>query len=256
MARPGLILAGYGSGHPLQITIESERALARATRVFAVGLPRALARHLEARRSRCVDLSACFEEGRPYAEAYLDVAAAVLRQASLDPPVAFLSEGAPLLSNALNRFLVAEARRLGIATTALPAVSPIDSLICQLGLDVTAFGLQVFDARRVFERSMPVQASVPLLLLQLGSLAAGAEGGLLAATEAAYAPLADYLARIYQPSHAVVHLANSAEAHAEPIAVAPLSAFMTLLPRIGPASTLFVDRVRPSAGEHNQGGQG
>ena len=248
MARPALILAGYGIGDSLQITVESQRALGRAARVFSIGLPSNLASWFRAQRIKCIDLVSCFEPGRPFAEAYLDVADTVFREAAADPPVVLLSEGNPLLSNALNRFLVMQAKERGIAVQVLPAVSPIDALICQVGLDVGSFGLQVFDARRVVARRIPIQTAVPLLLLQAGSIAIGDTTGRVSVTAEAFRPLADYRGTFYPPSHPVAHLANSADPSAAAIVAAPLSGFDSLMPHIGPASTLFVDRLRQPAG--------
>ncbi len=249
MPRPALILAGYGVGDSLQITVESQRAMARAARVFSIGLPPNLRSLLLSQRVKCVDLSTCFAAGRPFAEVYLDIADTILRQAAEEPPALLLTEGNPLLSNSLNRFLLMKAKERKIVTQVLPAVSPIDSAICQIGLDVGTFGLQVFDARRLYERAMPIQPTVPLLLLQVGAIAAAEAAGTIEPRPEAYRPLAEYLSHYYPSNHPVVHLANSSEPQATAAAAAQLSAFDSLVPRFGPASTLFVDRLRqPSAG--------
>ncbi|MBI5946746.1 MAG: hypothetical protein HY875_01245 [Chloroflexi bacterium] len=247
MARPALILAGYGVGDSLQLTVEAQRALGRASRVFAIGLPPNLDRFLRSQRVTSTDLAPFFAAGRPFAEVYLDIADTVLRQAAEDPPALLLAEGNPLLSNSLNRFLMVKARERKIATQVLPAVSPIDSLICQVGLDVGTFGLQVFDARRLYEREMPVQPAVPLLLLQVAGIAAAEAAGPIEPRPEAYRPLVEYLSRHYPANHPVVHLANSSDPQATAAAAAPLSAFDSLVPAFGPASTLFVDLLRQPA---------
>ncbi len=244
MAGPALILAGYGVGDSLQLTVESQRALARAARVFAVGVPPNLGRLLKAQRIRPVGLSSCFAAGRPFAEVYLDIAETVLRQASEERPALLLSEGNPLLSNALNRFLLMKAKERKLATQVLPGVSPIDSLICQVGLDVGTFGLEVFDARRVYLREMPIQPSVPLLLLQVAGVGLSETSSTAERSAEAYRPLSEYLGRFYPPAPMVVHLANSSDPAAAAASAAPLSAFDSLVPRFGPASTLFVDLLR------------
>jgi len=248
VARPGLILAGYGVGDSLQITVEAQRALGRASRVFVIGLPPNLDRFLRSQRVTSTDLASVFAAGRPFAEVYLDIADTVLRQAAEEPPALLLTEGNPLLSNSLNRFLLMKAKERKIVTQVLPAVSPIDSAICQVGLDVGTFGLQVFDARRVYERQLPIQPSVPLLLLQVGGIAASESAGSIEPRPGAYRPLAEYLSHYYAASHPVVHLANSSDPRATAATAAPLSAFDSLVPRFGTASTLFVDLVRPPAG--------
>ncbi len=244
MARPALILAGYGVGDSLQITVEAQRALGRASRVFAIGLPPNLDRFLRSQRVACVDLASVFAAGRPFAEVYLDIADTVLRQAAEEPPALLLTEGNPLLSNSLNRFLLMKAKERKIVTQVLPAVSPIDSAICQVGLDVGTFGLQVFDARRLYERAMPIQPAVPLLLLQVGGIAASEAAGAIEPHPEAYRPLVEYLSHYYPASHPVVHLANSSDSQATAATAAPLAAFDSLVPRFGPASTLFVDLLR------------
>ncbi len=250
MAGPALILAGYGTGDSLQLTVESQRAMARASRVFAIGLPPNLERLLKGQRIRAVDLSSCFAAGRPFTEVYLDIADTLLRQAADDPPVLLLSEGNPLLSNSLNRFILVQAKERKLVTQVLPGVSPIDAAICQVGLDVGTFGLQVFDARRVYTREMPIQSSVPLLLLQVAGVALSEASPVFAPRPGAYRELSDYLGRFYPPTHPVVHLANSADPQAAAASAAPLSAFDSLVPRFGPASTLFVDLLRlPRAAE-------
>lgn len=248
MAGPALILAGYGTGDSLQLTVESQRALARASRVFVIGLPPNLGRLLRSQRIRSHDLASAFSTGRPFAEVYLDIADTVLKQAAEDPTVVLLSEGNPLLSNSLNRFLLVKAKERGLATQVLPAVSPIDSAICQVGLDVGTFGLQVFDARRLYTREMPVQPGVPMLLLQLAGAGMTENARPFAADPAAYRPLVAYLRQFYPPTHPVLHLSNSSDPREGAASAAPLSAFDTLVPLFGAASTLFVDLVRPPAG--------
>lgn len=243
MPRPALILAGHGVGDSLQLTVESQRAIARASRLFVVSPPPAVERFLRGQRLKPIDLASVCRPGS-YAEWYLDMAGTVLREVELNPPVALLVPGNPLLSNALVRFLVAKAKELRIQTSVLPAVSPIDTLICQVGLDVGTYGLQVFDARRLCERRLPISPAVPLLLLQVGGLAAGETPGAEAAGN--FGPLAGYLARYYPPEHPIVHLANDA---ASPAAAARLAAFPQLAAQFGPASTLFVDRLRQGASQ-------
>lgn len=244
MARQALILAGYGVGDSLQLTVESQRAIARAARVYVIGPPPRLQSLLRSQRIRVIDLARLFEGTRPFAEAYLDAAETILRQAAIEPPVLLLTEGNPLLSNALNRFLMTKAKERGLAMQVLPAVSPIDAAICQVGLDVGTFGLQVFDARRVYTRELPIQPSVPLLLLQVAAIALSESTGPLRREADTYRELADYLRRFYPPGHAIVHLANSSDPVATAVTAAQLSAFDSLVPHFGPASTLFVDLLR------------
>ena len=240
--KPALVLIGYGVSDTLQITVESQRVLARASKAYAVSLPPNLERYLKSLRVTCIDLGERFVEQRPFAEAYLEIADLILQEAQADPPVVLLSPGNPLLSNALNRFLMLKARERKLAVQVLPAVSPIDAVVCQTGLDVGTFGLQVFDARRVVAREQQINPEVPLLLLQLAGVAATEAGVPLPSDADAYAPLGDYLARFYPADHTVTHLTYGANRGG--IASVPLNRFSELVANIGAGSTLFVDLVR------------
>lgn len=242
--RPDLVLIGYGVSDTLQITVESQRVLARLGRCYAVGLPPNLGRYLRSTRVECIDLTGGLAPDRPYTDAYLEIADAILQEVLDDPPVAVLSPGNPLLSNALNRFLMMKARENKLSVQVLPAVSPVDALVCATGLDVGTFGLQVFDARRVVSRRQPVDPGVPLLLLQLAGVAATVSGAAIPTEPEAYVPLVEALRRSYPADHPVTHLADGTRPGGARLATVPLHRFGDIVPHIGTGSTLFVDLVR------------
>lgn len=238
---------GYGVGDGLQITVESQRVLAHLGRCYAVGIPPNLERYLRSLRVEYVDLTAGLPSSRPFADAYLDIAEAILQEIADDPPVVVLSPGNPLLSNALNRFLMIKARERKLRVQVLPAVSPIDILVCATGLDVGTFGLQVFDARRLVARGRPVDTSVPLFLLQLAGVAATTPGAPLSRDPDAYARLTETLLKWYPVDHPVTHLGDGSEPGAARLTTVPLARFEEIVPHIGTGSTLFVDLVRPAS---------
>lgn len=245
---PALVLIGYGVDDTLQITVESQRVLTRHGRAYTISPPPTLSRYLRSLRVACVDLAPRLSTPRPFADAYLDVADAILQQMHDDPPVVLLTPGNPLLSNALNRFLVLRARENKLRVQILPAVSPIDSLICLTALDVGTFGLQVFDARRVVQKAQRVDPGVPLLLLELGGIAAPEEAGRpLSRDPTAYFPLIQHLAQFYPATHPVLHLPAGTDTGSAAPAPVPLARLGELASQVGARSTLFIDRVRRQA---------
>ena len=201
VAPPDLILLGYGVFDSLQLTVETQQVLVRYGRAFTVGLPPALARHLRSLRVKVTDLADRLPAGRPFAEAYLDIASHLLQQTAGERPVIVLMPGNPLSTNAVSRLLAMECRRLGLTFVALPAVSQFDVILSAIGLDVSAFGLQVFDATRVVSRSQCPNPGVPLLVLHAGAFALEEVPGESSRPE--IGPLAGYLARFYPASHTV-----------------------------------------------------
>jgi len=251
--RADLVLIGYGVGDQLQLTVQSSRALARIGRAYALGLPPNLAAYLRSIRVEAVDLVARLPPGQDAATAYLSLAEAILQGVADDPPIAVLTPGSPLLSNAVCRFLVVKARERKIAVRVMPAVSPIDAFITATGLDVGTFGLQVFDARRLVAAPRSPDPTVPLLLLQVGGLAN--DSGITAARTSTtdLQPLADVLAGSYPPDHPVSHLVSDTGL-AQSVGRVPLSGITGLAPAIRGDSMLFLDLVRRAAGD--TGGRG
>ena len=240
MAVPNLILIGYGVTDSLQLTVESQRLLARYGMAYSIGLPPNLAAFLKSQRVKVTDLGGCFAQGRDYAEAYLDIAHALIARTASERPVIFLAPGNPMVFNAVGRYLVMEGKRLGLSVQVVAAVSPLDMIISGIGLDVSTFGLQVFDATRLVSRSMPISPAVPAVLMHLGGFAGNRAPG--ATTASDLEPLVGYLARIYPGDHpaAVVKLGASGMR----VASFPLGQLNTAAGEVDSGSHLFVDAVR------------
>lgn len=240
--QPDLVLLGYGVDDSLQLTVQTQRILAQAGKVYALALPPALARFLKSQRIEVEDLTDRFQPGRPYSDCYLDVADHLFRRAAQEQPVCFLSPGNPMFLNALNRFIVMQAGQRGLSVQTYPGVSLLDAIVSDLGLDVGTFGLQLFDARRLVSRGQQINTAVPLVLLQLAGFAAETVGG-HAAAPADYEPLAAYLARFYPHEH-LVTLLNREPGQGPARATLPLGRFAELVQHVAPSSSLFIDAVR------------
>ena len=239
---PDIVLVGSGVGDSLQITVDAQRMLGHVGLAYGLGVRSRLARHLRASGIQLVPLDDRLID-RPPELGYLSIAQFVLQQAQLDPPAVLIVPGNPLLSNSICRFIAARGKELKLGVQVLAAVSPIDSVVNATGLDVGAFGLQVFDARRLVSRRQRIDPSVPLILLQPAALAAGFAGeDAIAACEG----LAVHLRGFYPPTHAVA-LLSDALGGGPSIARATVDRVGELVRDIGSSSTLFIDLVRPSA---------
>ena len=202
---------------------------------------------MKSQRVECVDLSDRFASGRPFSDCYFDVADVLLKGAGEDRPVVFLTQGNPLFLNSLNRFLILKARERELVVQTLPGVSPLDTIISDLGLDVGNFGLQLFDARRLVARGQQVNTAVPLLVLQVGGFAAETVASDADADDnAAYEALAGYLSQLYPPDHSVTLVNTGGGAQAGRSTVR-LDRFSELVPHISVRSSLFVDALRQRA---------
>jgi len=230
---PSLILAGFGSSSPLQATIEVQQTAVRVGRVLSLGLPERLRALLTRQGVTVTPLDGLFA-GRPFAEGYAAVAQAVLARAEKDPPAMFISQGSPLLVNAITRFLVAEALRLELSLRVFPGVSPVDVVVAEIGIDVGRTGLLTISAGGLLARPVALNPRVPLLVLELAGVQP--EG----ASAEAYGPLAELLQSEY-PANQPITLVNMAGDGGITRSTVALASFGELLPNIDPSSCLFVD---------------
>ena len=233
---PDLILAGFGASDALQITVEAQQAVVRAGRVLALGLPGRLRTVLERQGVEITDLDDRFA-GAAAAEAYAATAAAVLARAEQDPPAVFLSQGNPLLLNAVNRYLVVEANKRKLTVRVYPGVSPVDAIVADLGIDVGRSGLQTLSARGLVDRPVSLNPMTPMLLLQLAGVATDG------ASAEAYGRLLAVLEHAYPPSQPVTMLNMPGDGRITRATVT-IERFAELLPHIDASSSLFIDITR------------
>ena len=239
-----LYLIGFGVGDSLQITVESQRALTRAGRAYALALPPNLDRYLRGLGIAVVNLDETLRSAQSFEDGYLAVAAVVLRKVHEDPPIALLSPGNPLLSNAIARFILIKARERGLHVQVLAGVSPIDVAVSLTGLDVGTFGLQVFDARRAVARNQLINPAVPLLLLQLAGVGVERPGDDPIERASAYSGLVSFLAKVYPLQHPATHLGWTRE-NGFVAQTFPLESLPERSADVRDQSTLFIDRVAP-----------
>lgn len=233
---PELILAGFGASSSLQMTLEAQQMAARIGHVLALGLPTRLRALLKRQGIEVTDLDSSFDD-RPFAEAYAAVAATVLARAEAAPPAMFVSQSNPLLLNAINRYLLVEAKKRGVAIRVYAGVSAMDVVISELGVDVGRVGLQTISARGLAERPAALNPNVPLLVLQIAGLVAEGE------SVEGYGRLVEVLRRAYEDSQPIT-LVNMPGDGRVPRATVTLARFSELISHIDPSSCLFVDTRR------------
>ncbi len=243
---PNLIFLGHGVTDTLQLTVEAQRILARVGKVYCIHFPPNLKRYLKSLRVQCVDLTDRFGAGRAFGEVYLEIADFLLRRAAEERPVVVLTHGNPLFLNSLNRFLIMQAGQRGLSVEAYPGISPIDTFLCQLGLDVGAFGLQLFEAGQLVTRKQRINPGVPLFLLQPAGFAARQVRSPGAQPDDEYRPLVGYLANFYPADHPIT-LLNAADGQKSATqTTVPLRRFLELVPQIRNTSNLFINAIRQS----------
>ena len=239
--RPDIVLIGVGVGGGLQFTIESQRLLDKVGRAYALHLPTPLARHLRSLRIKTIDLSNRVADQRPMRDAYVDVAGFLLERAAVERPVVVLTPGSPLFLNTISRLLVLQGRRAGLEVQTLPGISPLDALISYVGVDVAAFGLQVFTGERLGSRPGRVDPTVPLAGMELAGVGVRHYGADIDDEPRRYGHLFGALARVYAPTHPATMVNVNDGPGGRSHATLPLRRFGEFVHNICENSHLFID---------------
>ncbi|MEP6870885.1 MAG: SAM-dependent methyltransferase [Anaerolineaceae bacterium] len=230
---PALVLAGFGSSSPLQLTVEAQQMAVFIGQALSLGLPERLRTLLARQGVELTELDHLLTD-RSFAEGYAAIGQAVLARAQKDPPAMFISQGSPLFANAITRYLAAEANRLQLAVRIFPGVSVLDVVVAEIGIDVGRAGLQTITAGGLVARPVALNPRMPLLLLEIAGLAA--DGG----SAEAYGPLVALLLESY-PGSQPVTLINTTGNGSISHLTATLETFGELLPNIDTSSCLFID---------------
>lgn len=201
--RGSLTVVGTGIDAVSQLTPATTGAIAAADEVFYLLADPVAARRVQALNPRASSLDHLYgptkERRETYAEFVETIVAAVLGGAR----VCVVLYGHPGLFALSGHEAIVRVRAAGLPARMLPAVSALDCLIADLGVDPAASGLQTYEATYFFVRRPPVDLHATLVLLQVGML--GEKGG---AATASVAPrfrlLLDRLVEHYGPGREAV----------------------------------------------------
>ena len=168
-----IIIIGHGTGDALQLTLQAQHILERFGFAFAIGAPPLLTKMLTASGVELEHLDERMLAASDPSEALMTAADVILKQAEIEQPVIVLVPGNPLFLNSLSRFLVAEGGARKLVVQRLAGISQLDVIINELGIDVAARGIQVFDAAGIAAGRSQPDPRVPTVLFASSSSSAG-----------------------------------------------------------------------------------
>jgi uncharacterized protein YabN with tetrapyrrole methylase and pyrophosphatase domain len=168
-----IIIIGHGTGDALQLTLQAQHVLDRFGFAFAIGAPPLLTKMLTASGVELEHLDERMLAASEPSEALLAAADVILKQVEVEQPVIVLVPGNPLFLNSLSRFLVAEGGARKLVVQRLAGISQLDVIINELGIDVAARGIQVFDAAGIAAGRSQPDPRVPTVLLRVVELVSG-----------------------------------------------------------------------------------
>src|SRR5258708_37520523 len=130
------------------------------------------------------------------------MAAEVVNEVLVDPPVCFATYGHPLLYGHPSVLIQRAAKLLDLRVETFPGISSLDTLLVDLGIDPAADGLQMYETTDLLLRRRLIQNDVPCVLLQVNAIAEpNYQLNRLSAEH--FAPLQNYLLEFYPSEHPI-----------------------------------------------------
>lgn len=164
-----IYLIGSGIRPELHISPESVQALRVAKSLYILHGDPSVVEWVRQFCKDTRDLSSLYRGETQRSTVYKSIASEVLRQALSDPPVALLVHGHPLFLVSAVEMIISAARRNGLITLTLPGISSLDTILCDLSLDL-GYGVQLFDATSLIQNNWSINPQVPLLVFQLANV--------------------------------------------------------------------------------------
>lgn len=162
-----LTVVGIGIAAGAHLTAETRSALERADEVLYVAADPIAASWLQTLNPRTRSLNPFYEPGLPREEIYSTIAEEIVKAAREGRRVCAAFYGHPGFLARPAHEAIARAREEGIAARMLPAVSALDCLFTDLGVDPADTGLQSYEATDFLLHARRPDTSAALVLWQL-----------------------------------------------------------------------------------------
>lgn len=198
------MVVGSGLRAVAHATHEAVEWMRRADRLLHLVADPVTERWLQELSPRAEGLRDCYAEGRPRAEAYAAMVERILAPVRAGELVVACFYGHPGVFVRPGHDAVARARAEGLAAEMLPAVSALDCLFADLGVDPASDGCACFEATDLLVHGRTFDPTCHLVVWQVGVVGELAYRGGGAADPGAVALLVAALAPHYPVAHEAV----------------------------------------------------
>ena len=216
-AAPGsLTVVGTGIAYREQVTPEAASAIERADDVLYLVTQPLTAQWIERTNTRSRSLAGLYAPGKPRRETYAEMVDELLAPVRAGRDVCAAFYGHPGVFVRPGHEAVRLARAEGHRARMLPAVSALDCLVADLGIDPAATGLQSYEATDFLVHRRRPDAAGTLVLWQIGVV--GEPGYAMEPRRENLALLVESLLQSYPREHeAIVYEASPYPLVADPL---------------------------------------
>lgn len=231
-----LFLLGIGIGDAGQMTRETFQVLQRARVVLHLSAKHKI---LKTINPNTRDLQRLYWTGETYEKVYSRLRQEVVRELERGPGVALVTYGHPLVFDSVNLALLAWGKRRQLKVKVLPAVSCLDTLCIDLGVDY-GNGLQLFEAEQLVDGGLTMNPSLETLVLQLGNFRTSQTCEEFSWKRGHFQPLVLHLMRFYPALHHATIVFSNNGFHKTELVRTRVSRLDRWRKRIFPGATLYV----------------
>ncbi|MBB4305186.1 precorrin-2 methylase [Rhodobium orientis] len=197
-----IYIVGIGIKWIEHITLEVDRVLGFCKEILYIERAPGIEEYFAEKADFVTNLTDLYSEDSERTETYHEMATRVVDSALEHSPVAFALYGHPTIY-AYPPFLVREmAASLGLSVKLLPGISALDCLFCDLAIDPSVNGIQMFEATDLLLREHPINTAAATVIWQIGSL----ETALFSSARSAasrFDRFRDYLLRFFPEHHPI-----------------------------------------------------
>jgi hypothetical protein len=197
-----LTIVGAGIRPGLHTTQEGRARIEHADKVLYLLAEPAPTTWIEHLNPSAESLIALYQGGRPHAEVYDALVAAILAPVREGLNVCMVTYGNPAVFDESSHEAVRRAREEGYPAKILPGISALDCLFVDLALDPGRHGLQSYEASDFLAQDRTPDTEVPLILWQISVIGETRTGGTI--NRDGLRLLAARLAAIYGAEHEVI----------------------------------------------------
>lgn len=155
------------------------------------------------------------ENNRP--KIYEKIADQIIKDAKVRKwsDIAFLSYGHPLFLVSATEKMIIKANEEGLKTKVYPAISSLDSIICDLKLEI-GYCFSVYDASLIIKEEININIEIPNFIFQVANL----NDSSIQRGEISYKklmPLISFLSQKYGQAHEIILIVSSQDIFTPPI---------------------------------------
>jgi len=235
-------LAGIGIGGFEQTTLETLEAIKSARIIFHLTEYHQL---LKKYCKQVVNLDKEYWTGDEDWMVYEKLADLILDEAKAGPGVVAIGDGHPAFYDDVTWDVYRRGKKRGLNVRILPAISCLDAMAANCGLEINTCGLQIFDANVMIAADQKLNPYVDNLIMQIGWFGLTLTLNYEQSRKGRFEPVIKYLTKFYPESHRLKIMRAPSESDDSPTVITTkLSALDRYYKTIYQGMCLFIPAIQ------------